>query len=237
MICFVPSRAGSKRLPNKGTRLLGGRALYEWTLQATLDSDVYDQVVVCTDDTTIMEGVSRNWPQVRLLTRDPVPDSQADLEWLVPVVEAYPCEAFSLARITSPFRSAQTIQRAMAEWVAVEDQVDSMRAVRKVSEHPLKCWVPLDSGPFAGLMRPYAHWHHITPWGDQPYNRPTQDLETVLIQTAGIEFSWTRNLEDEEPSISGDRVAPFLVSGPEALDCNTLEEWWIAERYVAEGLV
>lgn len=49
-IALIPARGNSKRFPKKNISNLGGRALIEWTIQAALDSGVFDEVVLSSDD-------------------------------------------------------------------------------------------------------------------------------------------------------------------------------------------
>jgi N-acylneuraminate cytidylyltransferase len=50
---IVPARAGSQGLPGKNTRLLAGRPMVVWTLEACREATVLDQVVVSTDDDAV----------------------------------------------------------------------------------------------------------------------------------------------------------------------------------------
>lgn len=50
---LVPARAGSQGLPGKNTRLLAGRPMVAWTLDACREASVLDQVVVSTDDEAV----------------------------------------------------------------------------------------------------------------------------------------------------------------------------------------
>ena len=42
---FVPARSGSKRLPGKNIKLLAGKPLVVWTLEAFVNSDKVDEVI------------------------------------------------------------------------------------------------------------------------------------------------------------------------------------------------
>ena len=46
---IVPARSGSKRLPNKNIKLLAGKPLVLWTLEACLGSQRIDKVILSTD--------------------------------------------------------------------------------------------------------------------------------------------------------------------------------------------
>lgn len=52
-LAVIPARGGSKRIPRKNIRLLSGRPLIAWAIDAALDSGLFVQVVVSTDDEEI----------------------------------------------------------------------------------------------------------------------------------------------------------------------------------------
>lgn len=54
-IAIIPARGGSKRLPNKNIRLLGGKPLIFWTIDAAIKSNIFDVVFVSTDNQTISD--------------------------------------------------------------------------------------------------------------------------------------------------------------------------------------
>ncbi len=53
-LCFIPARGGSKRLPRKNLLPLGGRPLLVWTIDAARDSNLFDEIVVSSDDNEIL---------------------------------------------------------------------------------------------------------------------------------------------------------------------------------------
>lgn len=46
---FVPARSGSKRLPNKNIKMLNGKPLVVWTLEACVQSEHISEVIFSTD--------------------------------------------------------------------------------------------------------------------------------------------------------------------------------------------
>lgn len=59
-IGFIPLRAGSKGIPGKNKKKLLGRPLYQWTLGASLESDL-DEVYVFTDDLDIINQIEQEY--------------------------------------------------------------------------------------------------------------------------------------------------------------------------------
>jgi len=52
-LAVIPARGGSKRLPRKNIRQMSGRPLIEWAIELALDSNLFESVIVSTDDQEI----------------------------------------------------------------------------------------------------------------------------------------------------------------------------------------
>ncbi len=118
MLCAVPARGGSKRLPRKNLRELAGKPLIAYTIEAALQSGLFQEVYVCTEDEEIASIARRYGACVPML----VPaELCGDL-----VASHIPCqhvakyrsdhgqvfEALVCLQPTSPLRSVQDIQAA-----------------------------------------------------------------------------------------------------------------------------
>ena len=60
VLCVIPARGGSKRIPRKNIRNFCGKPMIAWSIEAALCSGSFDQVIVSTDDIEIAE-TSRHW--------------------------------------------------------------------------------------------------------------------------------------------------------------------------------
>ena len=77
-IAVIPARGGSKRIPRKNVRAFAGRPMIGWSIEAALRSDLFDQVVVSTDDDEIasialQEGASAPFRRPLELSDDHTP--------------------------------------------------------------------------------------------------------------------------------------------------------------------
>jgi len=54
-LAMIPARAQSQRFPGKHLKLLGGAPLLSYTIDAARDSEVFDEVVVSSDDPEILD--------------------------------------------------------------------------------------------------------------------------------------------------------------------------------------
>lgn len=54
-IAIIPARGGSRRIPRKNIKLFHGKPIIAYSIETALNSDLFDRVVVSTDDTEIAE--------------------------------------------------------------------------------------------------------------------------------------------------------------------------------------
>ena len=228
MICLIPARAGSKRIPGKNTRLLAGHPLIAYTIAVAVESGVFGSVVLCSDDPAVCE-MSKYWG-TRLIVRDEVPDDQPDVVWVREALEVVNrAMSFCILRPTSPFRSAAMLQRAKRKFESDCLNADSLRAVEPVTQHPGKMWTWEGQGY---AIKPLLDRKHPdgTPW----HSSPTQSLPTYYVQNASLEMAWTANVE-VQGTIHGRSVMPFSTEGYEGFDLNTERDWREAEALIASG--
>ena len=159
-------------------------------------------------------------------------DFSPDIEWIRWILdylksknEMY--DAYSILRPTSPFRSVSSIKKAW-ELFQNDNNVDSLRAVSKVQQHPAKMWTIYNSRMFP--LFPFAN--NTAPW----HSTQTSALPEVYAQNASLEISWTRIIY-EQNSISGVAIMPFFSEGLEGFDINSEEDFHIANLIIEKGLV
>ena len=52
-LCIIPARGGSKRIPRKNIKLFLGKPIISYCIQAALETNLFDEVMVSTDDDEI----------------------------------------------------------------------------------------------------------------------------------------------------------------------------------------
>ena len=226
-VALVPARAGSQRVPGKNVRELAGHPLLAYTVAAARESGVFTEVVVSTDSEEIAE-VARAYGAAVPGLRPPEMSTATspDVEWVVHVMRDRDEDAFAILRPTSPFRGAATIRRAWAQFEALGDRVDSLRAVELVKQHPGKMW--LVEGD---LMRPLLEQGA----GEVPFHSTQYAaLPTVYVQNSSLELARRRVLDGPRPTIAGERVAPFLTEGLEGLSIDYPEDLERAEALASQ---
>jgi CMP-N,N'-diacetyllegionaminic acid synthase len=233
VVAFIPARQGSKRVPGKNVRLLGTHPLLAYTIATAFESGVFESVIVSTDSEEIASIARHYGAEVPFLRPQRFAgDTSPDIEWLEYTIAELKrggrqWDCFSLLRPTSPFRTAATIRRASAQFMA-QHGVDSLRAVEKCAQHPGKMWV-IDGDRMSPLLPP-------GPDGQPSHSTPYQALPPVYVQNASLEIAWTRVVV-EERTIAGKVLVPFLTEGYEGFDINDPRDWMVAERLMADGEV
>lgn len=54
-ICIIPARGGSKRIPRKNIKDFHGKPMIQWSIEAAKASNIFDKIIVSTDDDEIGE--------------------------------------------------------------------------------------------------------------------------------------------------------------------------------------
>lgn len=224
IVALIPARKGSKRIKDKNIKTLGGQPLLQWTLELARACDLFQEVIVSTDEPVsigMAGSFGCNWHDRK---PEHASDSAHDFLWVQDVMKDRTEEIFCILRPTSPFRTQSTIRRAYARLIG--SGADSVRAVEKVSQHPGKMWKEVPGSKF---IEPLLDGYRGdgTPW----HSSPTQTLPTFYVQNASLEMAWTRVLQTG--TITGQHVAPFLTEPIEGFDLNELSQWDEAERIAA----
>lgn len=233
VVAFIPARSGSKRIPHKNIRSLGGHPVLAYSIRAAIDSGVFDSVICATDSPLYAEVARYYGAEVPFLRDAGISgDKSPDIEWvewmLLQLREAgREFEVFSILRPTSPFRRADTIRRAWSQFIGAAG-ADSLRAVEKCKQHPGKMWV-IRQGRMLPLL-PLAP--EDQPWHSSQYAA----LPEVYVQNASLEIAWSR-VVSEGRTIAGSVVLPFVTEGEEGFDVNEEFDWWKAERLLERGEV
>jgi len=232
LVALIPARAGSKRVPGKNIRRLAGHPLIAYTIAAARESGVFDAVVVSTDSDDYADIARHYGAEVPFLRPEALAGSLSpDIEWVEHAIltleglgRSY--DAFSILRPTSPFRQAETIQRAWQQF-SEESGVDSLRAVELCKQHPGKMWV-VQQKRMSPLL-PTASGKQ--PWHSSQY----QALPEIYVQNASLEIAWTRVVHDSR-TIAGEVVMPFFTEGYEGFDINDPNDWRDAEYLLADSI-
>jgi N-acylneuraminate cytidylyltransferase len=114
-VCLIPARGGSKRLPGKNTALFHGRSLAAWTFDFAMACDVFDRIVLTTDDAAL-EAAAPD-ALIKLKRPEALAGDNATLHQVIKhVVEDLPLapdDVVVLTPVTAPLRQRQDLDRSL----------------------------------------------------------------------------------------------------------------------------
>jgi len=143
-VAIVPARGGSKGVPGKNIRSLGGYPLIAYTIEAARLCAAIDRVVVSTDSPEIADiakGFGADVPFLRPaeLARDTSPDIEFvrhAVEWFQVHDGGVP-ELLVHLRPTTPLRDPDLIAAAILT-IRSREEATSLRSVQELAEPPQK---------------------------------------------------------------------------------------------------
>jgi CMP-N-acetylneuraminic acid synthetase len=225
---YIFARGGSKGLPNKNIRIIGGKPLIAWSIEQALAVDQIDSVIVSTDSEEIAE-IARDFgaevPFIRPaeISGDSSPEWGAWQHALRHFQSSRGClpEAFVSIPTTSPLRFASDIKNCLNEFERVRP--DSVITVTESRRNPFFNMVRKDSNGLITLMGNSES--RISRRQDAPV---IFDITTVCY-VLNPEFVLRKN------SIFDGKVIGIEIPSERALDIDTLFEFQIAELFLNPG--
>jgi len=230
-VAFIPARSGSKRVPNKNVKDIGGHPLLAYSVRSAIASRVFDDVICMTDSPEYARIAMQYGASVPFLRPTEISgDKSPDIEWVSWALDELlkrgnDYQIFSILRPTSPFRLPETIQRAWGQFMA-DPKADSLRAISRCKQHPGKMWIV--SGNRILPLLPFSS--NGTSWHSSQYAA----LPEVYAQNSSLEIAWSSVVRNKK-SIAGESVIPFISDGLEGFDINEPEDWILANEYLAQG--
>lgn len=140
-IAIIPARSGSKGLRNKNIKLLAGKPLIAYSIEAALKSQIFDTIMVSTDSEEYAEIAIKYGAEVPFLRSQRTASDEATTRaCILEVLEEYekrnqPFERMMILQPTSPLRTADDIIRA--EQLYEEKDAKSVVGVCEMNHSPL----------------------------------------------------------------------------------------------------
>jgi CMP-N,N'-diacetyllegionaminic acid synthase len=142
---IIPARGGSKGVPGKNIKLLGGLPLIAYTSNAANDSKYLNKTIISTDDLTIAEVAKQFQIEVPFIRPSSLAtDTASSIEVVQHVVtylesqgEYY--DAICLLQPTSPFRKKEFIDKAIEKFI--NEAADALVSVLPVPHEFNPHWV------------------------------------------------------------------------------------------------
>lgn len=220
ILALILARGGSKRLPGKNIRLLGGKPLIVWSIDVAKDIPEICDVLVSTDDHEIstvckVAGALVPWLRPADLATDTASSVDAALhalDWYE--LENGPLDGLLLLQPTSPFRTKNTVKKGID--LFINNNSETVLGVSPTHAHPM--WTLKKDGEY---LVPFMQGHG--------FNMRSQDLPAAYVVN-GCFYLITPSALRSDRSFIGNNIMPLLIeSQQEALDIDTEWNFEIAE--------
>jgi CMP-N,N'-diacetyllegionaminic acid synthase len=222
LLIIVPARGGSRRLPEKNQKLLGGKSLLAHTADAISQSALKAPVLLTTDHEPIAsEGKRLGWTVPFLRPPELATDDAPTIDAILHALDWY-CEhqgghdpaAVMVLQPTSPLRGGNclVVANKLLQSRADIDSVVAMTSIELPANHAYFC------GP-AGLASAVSND------GRKPIYVPNGAL--YLARTSAVRAA---------RSFYMPRLLPLLIDKIRSIDIDTDTDWRLAEAALVAGL-
>lgn len=217
-IAIIPARGGSKRIPRKNIKLFHGKPLIAYSIEVALKSNLFDKVIVSTDDEEIAKVAIDYGAVVPFLRPKELSDDFTGTSTVVNHALEY------LKSIGENYDFVCTIY-ATAPFV---DKKYLMEGFEKLKNSNAKNAFSSTSMPFP-IQRTFkiTNDERCQMFFPEHFQTRSQDLEEAY-QDAG-QFYWTNLNIDSNEIIFGKDSIPIILPRYLVQDIDTTEDWTRAE--------
>ncbi len=219
-LALILARGGSKGIPRKNIKLIAGKPLIAWSIEAALSSRSIDAVMVSTDDKEIAEVALQSGASVPFIR--PSELAQDDTPGIDPVLHALEqlphFEAVLLLQPTSPLRTSEDIDACIM--MARELDAPAAVAVSAPDKHPY--W-----------MVRFGADQRMSRLIDAPPISRRQDLPPVYAINGALYYARADWLRRHRTFIAEQTVA-YVMPPERSVDLDTLLDWRLAELLLLE---
>jgi YrbI family 3-deoxy-D-manno-octulosonate 8-phosphate phosphatase len=216
-VALIPLRGGSKGIPRKNLKALAGKPLFQWTLEAALQTQTIDWIYVSTDDSEIRNAVdSLSFDRVTVVDRSPetATDNASSESVLLEFAKQHAFENLILIQATSPLLTSDDLHAGIQ--VFEESDADSLLSV--VSQKRF-LWKRIPGGTVQAINY-------------DPMDRPRrQQFDGFLVENGAFYVSKKKGLVEYQNRLFG-RIAMYQMPGETYFEIDEPCDWQILELLI-----
>lgn len=224
---IIPARGGSKGIPGKNIKPLGGKPLIAYAIEAARDAGAPDsRIIVSTDDGRIA-AVARDWGLATDYMRPAAlgGDTVGSREVILDVMDwadrrGIDYEAVVLLQPTSPFRTADDISGAVALY---DGSLDMVVSVTEAASNPYYNCFETDGDGYLHVSK-----------GDGLITR-RQDAPKAWEYNGAVYVINPHSIR-EMPLGAFKRRVPFVMPRSRSIDLDTPTDWLVAEALLEANI-
>lgn len=225
ILAIIPARGGSKGIPGKNIKLLGGKPLLEYTVDSARESQLLARVILSSDDEAIIslaKSIGLEVPFVR--PAHLAKDLSGSLEVVQHALTFFKdngefFDAVCLLQPTTPFRDKGSIDTAIQRFI--DKKVDSLVSVREV---------PAEFNPHWVFEADETGCLHIAT-GEKEIIKRRQELPVAYFRDGSIYLTKTEVILKQE-SLYGDTIGHIVSQNKRFVNLDTMADWEQAEQFL-----
>lgn len=217
-LAIITARGGSKRIPKKNIKEFCGKPIIAYSIQAALDSGIFDEVMISTDSEEIAEIGRKYGAKVPFLRSEKTSSDYATTaEVLLEVVEEYEKQNRQFQYIsciypTAPFITPEKLRKAYQ--ILQDHQAVEVMPVISFSYPPQRGYILQDQ-----LLE--MKWK-------ENLNMRSQDLETIYHDCGQFYFYDLESYVARKGQIT-EGIVPLIMDELEVQDIDNETDWKLAE--------
>ena len=221
---IIPARAGSKGIPGKNLKLLGGRPLLDYTIEAATEATLLTDVLFSSDSEEMI-GFARSKSILCPFVRPShlASDEAKSIDVVKHAIhfmgkENY--DAVCLLQVTSPFRQKGELDAAISMFE--KTNADSLISMKKVPDHFNPHWTfeqRNEEDPYLKIAT-----------GEKSIIPRRQELPDAYYRDGSIYITNIDVLQNMNGFI-GQKLVHFESKGP-GINLDSMDDWTQAEEYL-----
>jgi len=212
-VAIIPARGGSKRIPKKNIKEFYGKPFITYSIETALNSQLFDKVIVSTDDNEIAKISKEYGAEVQMRPKELADDYTGTAEVIEYVLENlnekfdFVCTIYA----TAPLLQTKYLKEGF-EKLKNSDAINAFSAT---------------SMPFPIQRTFKIKDNRCEMFFPEYYSARSQDLEEAY-QDAG-QFYWSKLGQKSDEIFFGKESIPIILPRYLVQDIDTLEDWQRAE--------
>lgn len=216
VLALITARAGSKGIPGKNTKSLGGRPLVAWTIEAAKNSLYVDRLIISSDGADIIQIAESHGCEAPFVRPAELAQDESSSMDVIEHAIANLDEHFDyllLLQPTSPFRTAEDIDHFIEH--CIDKDSDIAVSVSKLKKHPMYMYQIQDD-----RLVPFLENGSI--------QLRRQDMPPAYEHNGALYFAKIDALLNTR-SFNTPNTTPYITEGIINLDIDTPDDWDHAE--------
>lgn len=216
-IAIITARGGSKRIPKKNIKEFCGKPIIAYSIEAAIESGIFDEVMVSTDSEEIADIARKYGASIPFMRSEKTSsDFATTADVLNEVLDEYEkrgmyYDYFSCIYPTAPFVTAGKLLNAYN--LLINTNADKIEAVTRFSFPPQRGYIVCNGG----IKYQFPEYKTTR----------SQDLEPIYHDCGQFYIYKTEVFKLRK--IGSGITLPFIVSNLETQDIDDMTDWELAE--------